>query len=309
MGFETGRLLQTHTLRTGLMAPSQTSLSHCWRLCLVDRSNPPSLEPLPTMRRVILHAWLKKLLLPSSACLCVCVHVWQGNTLLDITCGTPSISTDSKNKMNRNGCFLRVLIQGITQNTHVSLQVVPEKTCHISGSGVDHVTNTLQQIRPPRDYDLQSSVQRLCKRLTLWFLMDPWSIARCVSSRRMQDWAQVICLSGASDLCSASPSMWPVRVWSLPLERRKTNLTEPISATSNLSKLWFLTRYFTSGLWHEKSPGQEYDSSHQLDFCSLDILIQRLVFHTIENTETGLFVYLFYFFLHSLLNWNIHITC
>lgn len=60
----------------------------------------------------------------------------------------------------------------------------------------------------------------LCKfnwSLTRLFLMEPWSMARCVSSRRMQDLALVICLSGASDLWWALPNMCPVRVWSATL--------------------------------------------------------------------------------------------
>lgn len=54
--------------------------------------------------------------------------------------------------------------------------------------------------------------------LTLWFVAAPWSMARCVNSLRMLDWAKLICLSGASDLRWASPNVCPVRVWSLMLE-------------------------------------------------------------------------------------------
>ena len=53
--------------------------------------------------------------------------------------------------------------------------------------------------------------------LTLWFFMAPWSMARWVNSRRTQHWAVGSCLSGASDLWWASPSMCPVRVRSLTL--------------------------------------------------------------------------------------------
>lgn len=70
-------------------------------------------------------------------------------------------STGSKDQMNRDSCVVQVLIQGVTQNTHVFLQVVPEKTDHVSGSGVDHVGNTLQQIRAPRDYGIGSLVPRV----------------------------------------------------------------------------------------------------------------------------------------------------
>lgn len=73
-------------------------------------------------------------------------------------------------------------------------------------------------------------MSHLVQALTLWFLMAPWSMARCVNSRRMQDWAYVICLSGASDLWRASPNMCPVRVWSVTLytheEEQKLNQTQ-----------------------------------------------------------------------------------
>lgn len=85
----------------------------------------------------------------------VCVRVWKANTLVNVTCG---VSAGSKNEVNCNCCAVQVLIQGVTQDTHVFLQVVPEKAGHIIASGVDHVTNTLQQIR---DCDLKSSVQHV----------------------------------------------------------------------------------------------------------------------------------------------------
>lgn len=61
-----------------------------------------------------------------------------------------AFSTGSKDQMNRDRCVVQVLIQGVTQNTHVFLQVVPEKTGHVSRSGVDHFSNTLQQISTTR---------------------------------------------------------------------------------------------------------------------------------------------------------------
>lgn len=74
----------------------------------------------------------------------------------NVTCG--AFSTGSKDQMNSDSCVVQVLIQGATQNTHVFLQVVPEKPGHVSGSRVDHVSNTLQQIRVPRDYGIRPLV-------------------------------------------------------------------------------------------------------------------------------------------------------
>lgn len=78
--------------------------------------------------------------------------------------------------------------------------------------------------------------------------------------------------------------------------RRKTTLIKPNSVTSNPSELRFLTRYFTSGLCFEKSRGQDYDSSHQLKFRSLDILIELLVYHTIEKYRKRVICWSFSFF-------------
>lgn len=64
-------LLQTHTWRTGLMAASQTSFSHCCRLCRVDRADPPSLEPLLNNEQSEFMCLTLKLLLLSSVRACM----------------------------------------------------------------------------------------------------------------------------------------------------------------------------------------------------------------------------------------------
>lgn len=50
-----------------------------------------------------------------------------------------------ENQMNCNRCVVHVLIQRLSQHTHVLFKVAPQEGEDIVRSGVNHVTDSLQQ--------------------------------------------------------------------------------------------------------------------------------------------------------------------
>lgn len=118
------------TLSTGSMAKSQTSFSHCCRPCLEDRSGLAPWDPSSTFSRVKIKFF-----------------TWTEQTdelsgKLKTTCS--EFCAGVKNQMNCNCCVVRVLIQSLTQHTHVLFQVAPQEIENIVRSGMDHVTKSLQ---------------------------------------------------------------------------------------------------------------------------------------------------------------------
>lgn len=55
------------------------------------------------------------------------------------------LSAGVEDQMNSNSRVVRVLIQRPPQHTHVLFKMFPQEAENLTGPGVDHVSNTLQQ--------------------------------------------------------------------------------------------------------------------------------------------------------------------
>lgn len=58
------------------------------------------------------------------------------------------LSAGVEDQMNSNSRVVRVLIQRLPQHTHVLFKMFPQEAENITGPGVDHVSNALQQKHP-----------------------------------------------------------------------------------------------------------------------------------------------------------------